>query len=508
MSFLSILQQRNLDYVINEIPFKPVVPHNGVEFAKLMKRISEENLHVYVDYDCDPDGYFSAKALVDTFTLAGIKNYELCRHTIKRHTLNEAYISKLVNRRYDVVFVLDSSSNNMTLMQRLHEVGTICCVVDHHICTYNFGDYPDSSIVINPKIDAKYNEVSYDCLSAGAITALLCAYTLRTVFNVNPPIDLYLYGSVTLYSDSMDMSNAYNISYISRFQNAQFINSKLITLFFDERYDHFDKSYISFKLVPRLNALFRTENFELLYKLFFETETLDLDVVRQQIDLHYEDCRKYAQRLMNACDISVYPDFIIAIMDRNSDAFARNFTGLVANMLASEYDKPVICLHQTTPLEWGGSVRDPYSRNLLAVMNTLCYAEGHKAAFGIKMDAQNVSMLASVLAGELPEVSEAAQSVIMIDWDKHPTDMKNDLQLMATFNEFGGNSLPAAMGALSIKNNFRIYTDKKKINIYGNGEKFLCFAKTAAAGDVMLVKPTLCGSSYKNMVNSIHLSLN
>lgn len=508
MSFLSILQQRDLDYVISDIPFKPVVPQNGIEFAKLLKRILEENLHVYIDYDCDPDGYFSAKALVDTFNLIGIQNFELCKHTIKRHSLNEAYVSKLVNKHYDVVFVLDSSSNNMNLIKGLHNVGTVCCVVDHHECSYNFSDYPKSAIIINPKIDAKYESVPYDCLSAGAITALLCAYTLQTVFKIKPPLDLYLYGSVTLYSDSMDMSNAYNISYISRFQNTPFINSKLITLFFDERYDHFDKSYISFKLIPRLNALFRTENFDLLFRLFFEMDTLDLAVVKQQIDMHYNDCRKYAQRLMSSCKITTYPDFIIAIMDRNSDAFARNFTGLVANMLSSEYDKPVICLHQTTPLEWGGSVRDPYSRNLLAVMSTLCYAEGHKAAFGIQMDAQNVDMLASVLAGELPEVSEAAQSVIMIDWDKHPTDFKNDLQLMATFNEFGGNGLPAAMGALSIKNNFRIYADKKKISIYGNGEKFICFAKTAAAGDVMLVKPTLNGSSYTNMVNSIHLSLN
>jgi hypothetical protein len=506
MSFMSILQQRGLDYVVDDIKFQPVVPQNGKKFANLINRIIKENLSVYVDYDCDPDGHFAAKILVETFKMIGFTNYELCRHTIKRHALNEAYVSKVATRKYDVVIILDSSTNDIQAMQELTNSGAICCIVDHHECDYTFSDFPDNTIVINPKLDAKYNAVGYDCLSAGAIMALLCAYTLQVEFKIKPPNDLYLYGAVTLYSDSMSMRNKYNISYISRFQNTQLIDSKLIKLFWDDRYDHFDKSYISFKLVPRLNALFRTETFDLLYKVFFEIDTLDLESVKEQINQHYEDCRKYAMRLVNTCDIKRYPDFIVAILDKLSGAFARNFTGLVANMIAADYNKPVICLHQTTPLEWGGSVRDPFSRDLRSILRSLCYAQGHASAFGIKIDSQSLDMLTSVLAGELPPVSESEQSIIMIDWDKHPDEFKTDLQQMAMFNEFGGNDLPVAMGALSIKNNYRIYRDPRKTMVYGGGEKFLCFAKTVNNGDVMLIKPTLDGSSYKNIVNNIHLS--
>ena len=61
MSFMSILQQRGLDYVVDDIKFQPVVPQNGKKFANLLNRIIKENLSVYVDYDCDPDGHFAAK---------------------------------------------------------------------------------------------------------------------------------------------------------------------------------------------------------------------------------------------------------------------------------------------------------------------------------------------------------------------------------------------------------------------------------------------------------------
>lgn len=505
MGFIQVLQQRNLDYVVAEQQFRPIIPKNGLDFAKLVKRIQTENLRVYIDYDCDPDGYFSAKCLVDTFRCIGFTNYTLCRHTTKRHVLSEAYVMSVVHSNYDVVFILDSSSDDMNTIKLIADAGIICCVVDHHITSHKFSDFPDTAVVINPKIDARYSEIFYDCLSAGAITALLCAFTLQSEFTIKPPTDLYLFGAITLYSDIMNMSNAYNIAYISRFQNTQIINSPLIKLFWDDRYDHFDKSYISFKLVPRLNALFRTENFDMLFNLFFTPDQINLDQMKQQIETLYSDCKKYTQRLVESCKVTHFEDFILAIIGYDNDAFARNFTGLVANTIASEYDKPVMCLHQTTPVTWGGSVRDPFSRDLLSVFKSVCYAQGHESAFGIEVPANNIKMITSVLKGEMPSVSDSEGSVIMLDFDKHPEDMRADLRTMALFNEFGGQGLPIAMGALEIKRNFKIYRDEKKVTIYGNSERFLCFKKAVDYGDVMLVKPTLCGSTYTNMVNSVHL---
>lgn len=505
MNFMQTLTAKGYDYVLSDLQFRPIVPTNGTRFAKLLKRIAENNLRVYVDYDCDPDGYFSALALVETFKLINFHNYTLVKHCVKRHSLSAAEVTTILNGHYDVVFVLDSSTNDLNLITQIAQSEATLCIIDHHESHYLFADHPQNAIIINPKIDSLYNKVCYDCLSAGALTALLCAFTLQTEFSVRPPTDLYLYGVITLYSDIMDLSNEYNIAYISKFQNTQLISSRLIKLFWDEKYSHFDKSYISFKLIPRLNALFRTENFNLLYKLFFECESLDYAVVKQQIEDHYIECRKYTDRLVASCQIDNSHAITVAVMQNVYETYARNFTGLVANKLASEYNKPVLCLHQTTPVLWGGSVRDPLSRNALSLFRPLCYAEGHKAAFGVEIPVAELNSILYMLDDAMASFTDTTESVVIFNWDENPT-YQNDIQLMAAFNEFGGQGLPMMLGALTVQPRFKIYQSESKISVYGDRQKFLCFVPTLDVGDTMLVKPTLSGSSYVNMVNTIHLN--
>lgn len=503
MNFLTTLRDKNLDYVLSDQPFRAIIPHNGKEFANLLEKIVKGNLSVFIDKDCDPDGYFAYKALVDTFALLNFSNYKTTHHTIKRHSLSEAEITAIANDSYDVVFILDSSTNDMRAIQKITDSGAIVCIVDHHESHYMFNDYPDKAIIINPKIDKQYERICYDKLSAGAITAILCAFTLETMFSIKPPVDLYLYGVITLYSDIMDMNNAYNIAYISKFQNTQQIKSPLIKLFWDEK-SHFDKSYISFKLIPRLNSLFRTESFEMLERLFDNITEYNLDALRKIIEDHYQECKHYTERLTAGCTITEYDNIVLAEMSEVYESYARNFTGLVASKVASTYNKPVVCLHRTTPTIWHGSVRDNLSRDLLSLFRPLCYAEGHDAAFGVQIPRRDSDTIMQSINTYLYTYA-AGDDVIIIDWDKDP-NYATDIQLMAEFNEFGGQALPTALGAITVKPNYKIYRNERCIMVYGDGQKFVCLVPTLAAGDKLFVKPTLNGSSYTNFVNTVHLS--
>lgn len=504
MSFLSALQQKNLDYVLGEHEFQPIVPQNGDKFADLLVRIVKEQLDVYIDYDCDPDGYFSGLALVDTLRLVGYTKYTLVKHEHKRHVLDEAYVASLARSQHKVIFILDSSTNDMASITTLTEYGKTVCVVDHHEPKYQFGNYPAGAIVVNPCIDNTYTPVCYNCLSCGAVVSLLCAYALQTRFRIKPPQSLFLYGVVTLYSDIMDMSNAYNISFVSRYRNAQIIDSPLIRLFWDDKYDHFDKSYISFKLIPRLNALFRTESFDLLYTLFFDHSEIDYSQISKQIDMHYQECKKYTQKLLDECNLIEYPNFVLAKLKDDSGGYAQNFTGLVANNLSSRFNKAVICLYATTPVAWQGSVRDPFSRDLLSLMRPVCYAEGHSSAFGIKVDARDLDMTITTLREIMSGLKGITDTVILTNWDDRD-NLGAEMQQMAEFNEFGGQGLPMAMGAITVKPSFKIYRNERKISVYGEGQVYLCFVPTVEVGDVLLVKPALSGAGYTNFVNNVHL---
>lgn len=506
MSFISALRTRNLEYVVNRQAFRPIVPQNGKRFAELIKRIVDENLRVYVDYDCDPDGFFSFRILMKMFELCGFTNYEYTKHTVKRHVLSESFVWNLSHEHYDVVFILDSSTNDMNAIQTLTDAGSIVCVVDHHESHYKFSDYPSSAVIINPRIDMLYQTVVYDSLSAGAVCSLLCAYTLKAMFGIQAPTDIFLYGVVTLYSDIMDMSNEYNIAFVSRYLNTQLISSPVIKLFWDDRYDHFDSSYISFKLIPRLNALFRTENFALLQRVFFSKDDLDYDAIAEQINEVYAYTRQYTETLVANCQVLLEdPSLLVVCIPHNEKDYTRNFTGLVANKFASAVNKTVICFYDSFSQKYSGSVRDPFSRDIRTICSSCCYAEGHPAAFGIEISKSQADITLPIIAEAIGELSQDNQNLIIVNWDDNP-NFKEDMQLMAEYNEFGGQGLPAALGALTIKPNYTIYRDTKKTMIYGDGEKFVCFAPAVDTGDVMLVKPTLCGASYKNMVNNVSLA--
>lgn len=506
MSFLDVLRMKKLEYVVNKQVFRPIVPVNGKGFAALIKKIVDNNLKVFVDYDCDPDGFFSFRILMETFALCGFTNYDYTKHSVKRHVLSDSFVWNLAQQKYDVVFILDSSSNDMEAIKTLADKGIIVCIVDHHESAYIFEDYPKSSIIINPRIDMKYHDIIYGELSAGAICSLLCAYTLKTEFEIQAPTDIFLYGVITLYSDTMNMSNEYNIAFVSRYLNSQFISSPIIKLFWDDRYDHFDSSYISFKLIPRLNALFRTNNFALLQQAFFSNEDLDYNSLAIQINDIYDFSRQFTNELMDGCKILYEDDnLLVEYIPAQQQAYSRNFTGLVANKFASMVNKTVMCLYEASDVKYAGSVRDPFSRDIRSICDACCYAEGHPSAFGIEVDKSQVNIVLPMIASAINSIATVNQNVIIMDWDDNPA-YKNDMQLMAEYNEFGGQGLPVALGALKVKPEFRLYRDTKKTVIYGDGEKFICFAPAVDTGDTMLIKPTLCGSSYKNMVNNVSLS--
>lgn len=512
MSFKEKLLSKNLGHLLTEHTFRKIVPQNSAKFAATIKRIVDENIKVYIDPDCDPDGYFSAKIMQTMFDILGYSNYVIGRHTVKRHTLSMAYTASLLREGFGAVMLLDSSSNSMDIIKYISERDVICICVDHHTPDYKFSDYPESAVIVNPKIDALYvNECIYDQLSAGALCALLCDYTLQTQFHLAAPREVYLYGVITLYSDICTMNNAYNVAYVTQFQNTQIIDSPLIKLFWDFKYSHFDRNYISFNLVPKLNSLMRMEKFDLLYSLFFEENQIDFSEMSAKILAIHADCKEHTAKLINRCTVEQNDLFAVAYMPTDVVPLDRNFTGLIANHFASSLNQPVICLFPQSPMVLGGSVRDPFSRNLLSLFKTVCYAAGHDAAFGVSVNRVALPTVLTALKNAKDFFNEINDNVIMCNWNNKAVskeDLLAEMQLMANYNEFGGQGLPKAIGFITVPNNARIFRNDSYTAVYFDGFKFTCFTTAVDIGDTLLVSPTLAGSSYQLLVNNISYSNN
>lgn len=501
--FTSLLAQYNLSYTVGEVAFKPVLPINTRKFADLVEEIVAKGLRVYIHPDCDPDGYFSALCMKKMFDYVGYKNYVVGRNHVRSHSIRESFMANVLNEKFDVIILVDSSTNNMSLIQYVLDRGAKIVIIDHHDTKYRFEDYPKDAIVINPRIDALYKRINYDQLSCGAICSMICDYILRSKFKrTSMTIELYIYGFITLYSDICDLSNPYNISYIKRFHNLSVVPADIVNMFWDE-YSNFDRSFVSYKLIPRINALARTERFDLLHEIFFELEDISRTGLLAEIERIYSETKVLVKELKAACQIEQYANFAIAKLPV-SDRIVGNFTGLIANDIATELNVCTMCIYKSAQGKFNGSVRDPFSRNMLNVFQTLCTAEGHPPAFGIEIPEESLPSMVNILNNLDSLFEERKQDVILVSWDNlSVSEILNEIPLMVEYGCLGGQGLPKALAVLSTDSSFDFEVRPKFIRIRKGPLKFTCFNLQVVPGDTLLISPTSDGPSYSLLINNI-----
>ena len=136
--FIEELKQRGLDYVLNDNPFIPIAPKNSDRFADLVQEIVKNNLSVYIDPDCDPDGYFSARIIKTMFDKIGYTNYIVGQHDHKRHSVRKSIVASLAQQGIDVFILLDSSTNDISLFEFIVSLGCRVACIYHHSTDHSF----------------------------------------------------------------------------------------------------------------------------------------------------------------------------------------------------------------------------------------------------------------------------------------------------------------------------------------------------------------------------------
>ena len=609
MSFADKLKEMNLHTLLVNNRFFKIKPRNYECLEALVKRIISEQLRVYIDPDCDPDGLFCGKIVKTMFDRLGYSNYVVAKHFFKRHVLTVEYAQSLIEEKYDVVFLLDSSTNSLEVIKLLTDNGITVMVIDHHEPDCRIKDYPENAFLINPCMEVAEPSLSYpelqgviqewasknyaicvkeskwmtpsitreallnvfrsinylnfkissevdercDCvlvlddrdayrtqykdvvvlatskdfsegrgarvlypesalnttavlykeLSCGALCSLVCDYVL-TKMGYKDNIDLYIMGYVTLYSDVCDLNNAYNVAYLRQYRDDKLNIPDTVQLFMS-KYDYLNRSFVSYKLVPRINALIRTEHFDLVYKIFFNppTEPADLITTTEEIDSIYQGSKQYAQELLNTCSVQdVWEKVIVGILPEDTPVIARNYTGLVASQLASKANALAFCLYKKTEGDYGGSARDPFGRNARELLKDVCYAQGHMSAFGIEIPVNQLSMVCSIVDNYF---EEGRQEMLFVEWnDEMPIDkIKADILIMSEYGEYGGQGLPSAYAFFTVTDGCRIYKEARRTLVYWRGLRFVVFSTVLQVGDVLAVQPTVKGPDVELLVKNI-----
>ena len=399
----------------------PLLIKNIKEGAKMLIKHISQNDKVLVQIDSDCDGYTSAATLINYLNClfpGFVQNNILYRiHTGKEHGV----LIDTIPTDVKLVIAPDSSSNDYDVHKELKEKGVDVLVIDHHEADKE----SEYACVINNQI-CGYPTKS---LSGVGMVYKFCSYidTLLDVDYADQYLDLVALGMV---ADMMDLRD---------YETKHLINKGLKSIrnpYFRgmvERQEYQLKNGITpfgiaFYIAPYVNATIRMGTqeekvmlFESMldyrgYELVPSTKRGCKGQQETRVEQACRNCTNIKNRQTKARDAALeiiertikeqnLLENKILVVKLDTFATDKNLTGLIANQLMSQYQRPVLLLNKTIQeveclttegkrlllkdVAWEGSGRGydkskfDNLREFLKESGLVMYAEGHANALGV-----------------------------------------------------------------------------------------------------------------------------
>ena len=400
----------------NDILDPRLIPHLDEGAKMLIKHISQ-NDKVLIQVDSDCDGYTSAALLMNylycLFPSFVNNNISYRVHMGKQHGI----IPDTIPEDVKLVIAPDSSSNDYEAHEYLNLSGVDVLVIDHHEADH-ISEY---ACIINNQL-CDYPTKS---LSGVAMVWKFCCYIdmLLKTDHAQKFLDLVALG---LVADMMDVRDFETRRLIDK--GLQQIRNPYFRGAIDKDQFHFTNEItpigVAFYIAPLINATTRVGTQEeklMLFESMLDFRGYELvpstkrgckgqaetrveqacrnctNIKSRQTKIRDNSLEKIEQIIVNQNLLS-NKILIVQLDDLITD---RNLTGLIANQLMSEYQRPVLILNKIEnedgTITWEGSGRGYDKsrlkdfRGFLENNKYVLYAEGHANAFGIGIRDEDIS---------------------------------------------------------------------------------------------------------------------
>lgn len=400
----------------NDILDPRLIPHLDEGAKMLIKHISQ-NDKVLIQVDSDCDGYTSAALLMNylycLFPSFVNNNISYRVHMGKQHGI----IPDTIPEDVKLVIAPDSSSNDYEAHEYLNLSGVDVLVIDHHEADH-ISKY---ACVINNQL-CDYPTKS---LSGVAMVWKFCCYIdmLLKTDQAQKFLDLVALG---LVADMMDVRDFETRRLIDK--GLQQIRNPYFRGAIDKDQFHFTNEItpigVAFYIAPLINATTRVGTQEeklMLFESMLDFRGYELvpstkrgckgqaetrveqacrnctNIKSRQTKIRDNSLEKIEQIIVNQNLLS-NKILIVQLDDLITD---RNLTGLIANQLMSEYQRPVLILNRIEnedgTITWEGSGRGYDKsrlkdfRGFLENNKYVMYAEGHANAFGVGIKDEDIS---------------------------------------------------------------------------------------------------------------------
>ena len=382
--------------------------------SDLLVKHLRNNSKINVFMDVDTDGVCSG-VMVYQYLQKLNANVDWCINIGKEHGLQGQPLESWVGE-YDLIIVVDSSSENYKEHKFLKENGIDVIILDHHKAKYE----SDNAVIVNSQLDNYPNPQ----LSGSGVAFKFLKY-MDNVLNENYADEYWDLATVGIIADMMDVSersmeNRY-ICY-KGFLNLQNRGLKAVLGNYS-----FDGQAVSYSIAPLINSAMRLDQNELAVALLL-APTIKKGKEIVKILKHLKDRQnKFKKSIVDEVIFQLKNDEldknqVISIVLNDMTEEEKNITGLIATEISREFKTPTLVLHKGEGREEGcytGSIRSYGVPDLRTqILNTGCvkWCRGHEQAAGISIPIERYEAFLKTINQQLSdykfEITEYADIAI------------------------------------------------------------------------------------------------
>lgn len=399
---------------------------------RILEQCIKQQKKTYVFSDVDPDGITST-AIMYNYLKPLNENVEyFYSQRSDGHGIQQAL--DLVPSDCELLIIVDSSSNDVEACKQLSERGIEILIIDHHeveqdnaYCT-----------LVNPK----QSQCSYpNKQSSGSLLCWKVCQVLDEKLGLDRAKSMIDLAGLGLYSDMQDMSVLENRYVVNQmFGNIKNIGYKALLKTLDKDKVKLSTTVIGFDITPCINAATRLDSIEIPLELFTtqdEKRAIQLaERLKDTNKLRKEQQKEISNRLKESINTYVSDnDKCLFIID---SSIGKGYNGLVANSLASHYNRPVFLLNEKDGV-LSGSYRSKGVNlyKLLFDVRSINGHGGHDYAGGVSLNSDKLDQFKQEMNQLLSDYQVDDSLYYDIEIESEHIDDKNIKQYEDMFNISG-----------------------------------------------------------------------
>lgn len=357
---------------------------NTYKWCRILKIALETNSKIYLLEDSDCDGLFStATQYMYCKMIEPNCDIEIIVHSQenpKAHGLDDKEVMEyLLSQAPSYLFINDAGTNDVEKMRQLSERGWIIACSDHHQMSDKINSNP-YCVLVN-------NQLSPNVINkglSGCGTTWKCCKHYDELYGYKYAPTLISYVAMSIISDSMDLTYDENYTFVKWGRERLHKNLIPFVQQLNKDGDCSNNKAFSFGMITNFNSLIRLgtsqDKLDLTYAICGEYDNEQIDGIIKKCKTYHNKQQTETKRIMENSIEDIYNGkiYLGRVLEKTP------LTGLVANKLLSEYNKPIILVHERDNGECAGSCRSNIDlKDELNNSGLFEYAEGHKQSFGL-----------------------------------------------------------------------------------------------------------------------------